>query len=104
MTQPGQTDNFSIRDFERILAKYLGGNIERIIYNNRQPDSSLIHRYAREGELYVVPEKNLPPHRYIGANLISRKFPDSRRGDPLKRTLIRHDPYKLAKLLMQNLP
>ncbi len=104
MTKKGHTGGFTVRDFERTIARYLGGDIHYVIYNDRRPEPHLLRRYAREGEAYVKLDRELPRNRYLGADLVSRKFLAPRRGDPLKRSLIRHDPDRLAKLIVKLIP
>lgn len=105
MTKPGQTDDFAVHHFAEVIEKYLGsGTIDFIIYNNKKPASDLIKKYAAQGEKLVVFDKGeFKNKKYLAipADLISRKIWRKPKGDIyIKRTLIRHDPDKLAKLIL----
>ena len=85
--------------------RYIGkGRIDYVTCNSEMPDPELLERYAAEGEYPVPP---LAPavkdgRAYLAADLMSRTIPVLKAGDPIKRTLIRHDPATLAALLVQN--
>lgn len=104
MNRVGQTDGFTVFDYVREIEKYLGtGRINDVVYNDHVPEKELLERYALEGEL-LVPTKEMPEsgHRYLAADLVSRQVPVIKIGDPIKRTLIRHDADVLAALIVQN--
>ena len=90
MTKYGETNNFSVLDFTKEIEKYLKNELDYVIYNNFIPDKKVIQCYKRKHpellELVKVDE-NLPPDKFIGANL-------------LKKDVIEHDPQKLARLLL----
>jgi 2-phospho-L-lactate transferase/gluconeogenesis factor (CofD/UPF0052 family) len=102
MTKAGHTDNFSVIDYFEKIARYLGDNtLDYVIYNNEKPSEELVRRYAEEGEHPVRPAKFklYPQTRFIGVKLLAKKIFRQKKGDPMKRTLIRHDKDKLAKLI-----
>lgn len=105
MNRAGQTDGFMVADYVREIEKHLGaGRIDCVIYNDRMPEKELLERYALEGEMLVptidVGERASRTH--IAADLISRNIPAIKAGDPIRRTLIRHDPDALAALIISN--
>lgn len=100
MTKAGHTDGWSADDFARTIERYLGGRFDFVVYNSRTPSPELVRRYAREGERPVSPPATRDK-RFVGADLVSRQIAARRAGDPLKRTLIRHDPDRLARSLMR---
>ena len=73
--------------------------------NNKKPENALIKRYAREGEYPVdifVPQKtNESKISYIGGDLLNKKIITPKKGDLIKRNLIRHNPDKLAELILK---
>ncbi len=101
MSRTSHTNNFRVTDFENTIQRHLGAPLDYVLYNNRKPEAKLLKKYTRKGDEYVHSVIRLPKHRYIGADLVSRDIPVVRKGDPLKRSLIRHDPHKLAKLLVR---
>jgi uncharacterized cofD-like protein len=104
MTLPGQTDNFSVIDHVAMLESLADQNIfDYVVYNNEKPSSYLSKRYASKGEDFVTfSEEDFVDKHYeaIGAPLLSHKVHKQKANDLLKRTLIRHDGEKVARLLM----
>ena len=91
MTKYGETNNFSVLDFTKEIEKYLGGELDYVIYNNSILPSARIKKYRKERpELLdlVAINKGLPKEKFIGKNLLLKKGP------------IEHDPKKVAKVLL----
>lgn len=94
MTKFGETHGFAAQDFVDVLEKYLGKDIfHTIIVNNKRPHAALLRKYKKEraflvdcyfGKDFSMKNKN----RVICADLL-RQGP-----------FIRHDPEKLARVLM----
>ena len=104
MTLHGQTDNFTVVDHVNALESLAGEKIfDYVVYNNEKPSSYLLKRYASEGESFVnfkADDFKNTHYEAIGAPLLSHKAHHVSSNDPLKRTLIRHDGEKVARLLM----
>ncbi len=101
MTKFGHTDDFSVIDYVNTIEKYLGRSvIEYVIYNKEYPEDDLLKKYEKECE-YFVASGNLSNLgiKFIGHKLLSHKIYKQAKGDKLKRTLIRHDSKKIAKLI-----
>ena len=101
MTKAGHTDAWTESLYVENMEQYLGCQFDYVIYNNKRPGQTLLWRYAREGERLVKWEKGLPKSRFLGADLISRKFPKTSKKDTIKRSLIRHNPTKLAQTVVR---
>jgi len=87
MTKKGETTGFSAGDFLRELERYLGrGIIEAVVCNDRRPPAPLLRRYAAEGAEFVEPPRG--DKRVRTADVLGGK------------DLARHDPEKLAKVLI----
>jgi uncharacterized cofD-like protein len=104
MTKPGQTDNFTLIDYVKTLEKYSGqGAIDCVIYNKERPDEKLLKKYMRQGEKLVQAGdlRQLPKIKFLGYNLLSHRVYKAAREDELGnlRSLVRHDPDKLAKII-----
>lgn len=89
MTKLGETNGFSARDFLMSLEKYLGrGVIDYIVVNTKKPAPYRLKKYEAEGKKMVepgdLPQKPVP---IFGDFVRSSGF-------------IRHDPEKLAKVLV----
>lgn len=104
MNRPKQTDGFAVEDYARVLEAYLGCPFDYIIYNNQKAAPSVMKRYAKIGE-YQVPTKMQSKKKmcatYIGEKLINTHIGKQRKGDPLSRTLIRHNPELLAEIIVK---
>lgn len=105
MTEKGQTGRYSVQDFATLIEKYLGeGRLNYVVYNTKRPEAQLLERYKKEMERSPVrldrAHRNLT-YQLVGTDLLSRKVPQKQAGDALasSRTLIRHDPQKLADVL-----
>jgi len=104
MNKPGHTDAFSVEDHVELVERYIGsGRIDFVTYNTSMPDDNLLERYARDGE-HPVTTGALSSIRaeMLGTDLLSRKMPALRKGDPIRRTLLRHDSEMLAALIVNN--
>ena len=103
MTKPGQTDGFQAHDFIDAVERYTGPVFDHLVFNTRHPGDHVVRRYADEGEQVVGwDDEAMKGRRWtpIGADLVSDEHEHQRPGDPLRRTLIRHDSDRLARLLM----
>lgn len=89
MTKWGETNGFSARDFLRVLEGNIGkGVIDYVIINTKRPSSLRTRQYEKESSEFVTAE-----------DLTER--PVAIRGDFLrKQGFVRHDPDKLAKVLV----
>ena len=90
MTKYGETNNFTVSDFTNEIEKFLGYELDFVIYNNFVPKKETVKKYKKEHpELLdlVKFDKKLPREKFIGKNL-------------LKKGVIEHDPKKLSKALI----
>ncbi len=106
MNRPKQTEGFTVRAFTETIESYLGFELDYVIYNNRNAPASHIETYKRQGEhpvSTIVEQRALKrsSKKYIGTSLINRKVPKLRPGDTIPRTLIRHNPKQLAKVIVK---
>jgi len=93
MTKLGETNNFTGSDFVREIEKYLKGKIlDYVIFNNKKPSPSRIEKYEKEGAQFVKYDKK--DFREAKFKIIAGNF-------LRKRGFIRHDPQKLAKVLLR---
>jgi uncharacterized cofD-like protein len=110
MTRPNQTAGFTVQDFAAEIERYAGEPVlGYVIYNTESPAAKLLEKYALEGEREPVEFDSaaLAKQHYIaiGEPLISRAEPKRAANDKLmagKRTLIRHDSDRLARLIMRS--
>lgn len=75
MTKWGETQNYSVKDFTKIVEKYLGTLLDIVIFNNNIPSRDHIEKYqkAKKEEFVLNPpiiDKGLDKNKFIGENLL----------------------------------
>ncbi|OGM15303.1 hypothetical protein A2V56_01685 [Candidatus Woesebacteria bacterium RBG_19FT_COMBO_42_9] len=103
MTKFGQTHGFLASDHIETLEKYLGkGAIDFCLVNtgNDYP-KDILDKYKEEGAVPVKDDLGKPSSfLVIRKKLDSDKVFEKAKSDKLKRSLIRHDPKKLARAIV----
>ena len=97
MTQPGETDNFTVNDHVQILEKYLGKNsIDVVIATNSTVSDDLLDKYATE--------EQKDPVKIDYENIIKENY-ELLEGDLLTTSdgTIRHDSLKLSSIIFSYL-
>lgn len=98
MNRKGQTTGFKVSDYLREVVRFIGEDIfDFILVNKQKPHPALIEVYAAEGDLV---ENDLHEERIILARLLGAPRIEPKK-DLLRRSLIRHDPKRLAQELMK---
>ncbi len=96
MTQPGETDGYTVSDHIRAIDKACGTKIfDAVVVQGRPPSPSALKKYADGGShpVYLDREEVLKlGRRIIKAHVMSE--------DPITG-YIRHDPHLLAKVLLR---
>jgi len=105
MTKVGQTEGFKVSNFVNELEKYTGeGFLDYIIVNSKKPPRKLLARYESVDKTILV-ENDLKRYyreaQVIKGGLLSKERFKIAKSDGLKRSLIRHDPNKLAEVLFK---
>lgn len=100
MTKQGQTTNMGVTEHIAELTRYLGCSPDYALVNTAPLPAELLERYADGGEFPVVFNYEAGEVSIIPADLLAGEVVQTARGDTLKRSLIRHDSYKLARKLM----
>ncbi len=93
VTQPGETDGYSVSDHIKILNKYLGNrNVEIVIANNAEIDQSIVKKYSEleNKELVKLDKDNITN---LNTRLIADKIFSVSDGK------IRHNALKTAYLI-----
>ncbi|HHT85166.1 MAG: gluconeogenesis factor YvcK family protein [Bacillota bacterium] len=87
MTQPGETDDFTVLDHIRAIEKHAGSLFSHVLVNTAGAPEDVLRKYAEEGKYQVTAD--LEQLKQAGYEIIS--------GDYLARgDLARHDSLKLA--------
>jgi 2-phospho-L-lactate transferase/gluconeogenesis factor (CofD/UPF0052 family) len=103
MNKHGHTDDFVVSDYVRTIERIIGKKnvFDSVVYNTKRPAQTLLRKYADEGEPVVCgPECLKGDFALIGANLLADTLAKTAKKDLLRRTLIRHDPEKLAHAIL----
>lgn len=89
MQKHGETNNFAVGDFVGEIEKFIGENLDCVIYNNKEPNVARLVLYKKEHpELLEMIKSRTADARFIGADLIT----------PLGSIV--HDADKLAKVIL----
>lgn len=93
MTQPGETDNYSASDHIRALLAHSHPKIiDYCIVNTAEIHQDILQRYVEQGSHLVVNDRKKIED--MGYRVIEDDF------GVIEDTLIRHDPSKLAKIIL----
>ncbi|MCC6639218.1 YvcK family protein [Candidatus Falkowbacteria bacterium] len=109
MNKFGHTNDFEVLHYIQAYEKVLGsGSIDIVMCNTGKPHQDVMDRYAQEGQL-VTNITPLPVHIRVIANDYIIKHPFEKvKGDPVDRSIVRHDSVRLCSdlydLLQQNRP
>ena len=93
MTQPGETENYSVADHVEALGEHCGGILfSNILLNNGKPSPEILKKYSAEHATLVDIDRDR-----LGAlklNLVERDL-------LAEEGVIRHDPDRLAQAVLQ---
>lgn len=101
MTKYGQTNGFTVSKFVSEMEKYLGNCLSYIFINNKSLPQEIIDRYRSEKDSPVVDDLKNDGYQIIRNDFLASDPIEKASGDKLKRSLIRHDSDKIAKILME---
>ncbi|MFA5747059.1 MAG: gluconeogenesis factor YvcK family protein [Candidatus Paceibacterota bacterium] len=109
MTQPGNTDGFTVEKFTEEAEIFLGGkdSIDRVIFNNKKPAAGILKQVSKifKGSEFVGYGPDiLKNKKFAGADLLDENLQEINPADILaigvnKRTMVVHDPKKFSKIL-----
>ncbi len=97
VTQPGQTDDYTVSDHIHAITKHLGeGVLDYVLVNDNLPRKDMLEKYEEEGALVVRldAETNSLQVKTVETDLVENL--DKVRVLWEKQDLLRHDPDKLA--------
>lgn len=101
VNKPGQTDGFTVRDYADEIERFAGGKIiDAVFYNSTRPSPTQFARYQRDNEL-LVEYGGETDREYIPGDFISRRPVAKSASDRVVRSLIRHDPHKIAQAILE---
>ena len=105
MTKSGQTYNYQASDHLGDLKKYLGREPEIVLINDGRPADNILKWYRQHQEKPVNNDldRNIFSGKIVSGNLINNNLYKKNKADRLTRTILRHDPKKLAKLIYRQI-
>lgn len=93
MTQPGETDNYTVSDHLRAIFKHAGQRVvDYVIVNNKLPKEDVLERYAKEKAFPVILDREAISN--LGVRTIAGKIFDD-------GPYVRHSSEHLAKMIMK---
>ena len=96
MTQPGETDGYDAGDHLEAILKHVGSNIvDYVVLNCQEVPNDLLKKYLEENSLPVAPARD--KLEKMGVKVIEEPLVDDCH-------YIRHDPQKLARIIMEYIP
>lgn len=101
MTKYGQTYNFTARDHIKILENYIGKKcFDFVLFNSGKIPDIILKKYNEKNEIPVKDDLKNTYFKVIKRDVLNKEEKKKVSGDNLKRSLIRHDPQKLAKIIL----
>lgn len=101
MTKYGQTIGFTASTFVSEINKYLGKNPDVVLINSaKKIPTAILKKYKVENAEMVCDDLEKSKIKAVRKQLISNKVYKKPKSDKLVRSLIRHDPEKLAKAVV----
>ena len=100
MNKSGQTDGFTLTGHVSEIEKYLNRPVNKIIVNNATLPQKAVLYYQKYKEDPVLDDLKAD-RRVVREDLLSYSQYKNKKGDMLKRSLLRHDPEKLAKAIFK---
>ncbi len=96
MSQPGETDGYSVSDHVRVLDRICGRRIfDAVLAQKKPPSESALRRYAQEQAAPIEIDRQTLLH--MGCRVILANVMDE---DPTTQ-YVRHSPQRLARVLMR---
>lgn len=92
MQKMGETNNFTVADFANEIEKYMGCDLDFVIYNTGTISQDKLNLYKKENPSLTAPfvvDQNLSKNKFIGLNLLA--------GD----SGMEHDPQKVFNALVK---
>jgi uncharacterized cofD-like protein len=104
MSRQGQTPNYTAKDHVREIEKYFGKRkLNYVLVNeNTNYQKEVLFRYKQEKAFPVDDNLGMGNgYQVIREDLFSPSLHQKAKGDNLRRSIIRHDPHKLASALLR---
>ncbi|MEO8581891.1 MAG: gluconeogenesis factor YvcK family protein [Patescibacteria group bacterium] len=107
MAKYGETYGYSLKDFFTDLEKYMPlDQVDYVLINNNMNfPTNLLKLYEQEHDMPIqdnIKETDVHPGvQFIRRDLLSQRVPKKALGDVLNRSVVRHDPEKIAQTISE---
>jgi uncharacterized cofD-like protein len=99
MTTFYQTQGFTAQNHIKTLENYLGRKVDYILLNKTKPPKNILKIYQKSKE-FMVKDDLGNDRRVNRLDLLSPKMVIKTKSDELKRSILRHDPHKVAHAIL----
>lgn len=100
MTKIGETRHRSLSGIVNLVEERIGKSLDYVLVNNGRIPKEAFQRYIADGENLIINDLNSNEKlMVVQDDLVANSDIKVVKGDSLKRSLVRHDPEKLAKTL-----
>lgn len=101
MNQKKTTKGYDIGDYLSYFERLFGEDIFRhVVYNTDRLDNRVFKKFSIEDEPLLVNTEEVDD-KFVGVGLLDENIWEQDPNDPMKRTIVRHDSEKLAKVMKQ---
>ena len=103
MTRYNQTHGFKATNFASEIEKYLGGKLDYVIVNNAPLSDEINNKYADEKWFMVEDDTTGEENYKVIRDKVWMEGKEYKRvsSDVVPRSFIRHDPEKIAELIVK---
>ncbi len=100
MTKVGQTRGLTQKSMVELVEGYTGRKFDYVLINSGRIPSDAYKRYVEDGEsIFLDDIKDSEGRNIVREDLVANSVIKKEKGDVLVRSLVRHDPEKLRKVL-----
>lgn len=100
MTKVGQTTGMDVKNHVEEINKYINVVPNYVLVNSGEFPNELLKKYESDGERPVVLNETIKNCEIIQSDMLATEAVQTTKGDVLKRSLIRHNPRKLARKII----
>ncbi len=99
MSKKGQTRGLTLESMLSLVEGYIGRKFDYVLVNNGRIPQKAYKRYIKQGEHIFKDDIKKNGREIIRADLVANSVIKKDKGDTLDRSLVRHDPDKVANEL-----
>ena len=100
-SKSGQTQGYKASDFCGVVSRHIApASIDAVLMNAVKPTDDIVQRYTEAGDHLIEDDLDENAVRVWRGELLSDDLAQAVPGDRLKRSLLRHDPDKLAAAIL----